>query len=108
MLLNIFTPIAFLTSLSLTHLSILLNQYNLHFFSKSETFGHQLQTIQNAASQLISLQGVLKKQHKLNSNDRKVYTENLTKLSQAAQKLAQMEEEVADMSLHTLFSGRIY
>uniref|UniRef100_A0A336LKQ6 CSON008853 protein n=1 Tax=Culicoides sonorensis TaxID=179676 RepID=A0A336LKQ6_CULSO len=52
----------------------------------------------SAASQLVQLQEILKKDQTLSARDRKIYTENLEKISLAAQKLAQIEEETADMS----------
>lgn len=73
-----------------------------NFLSKRNSFNQHLKAIQNAAFYLVKLQDVLKKEHTLNPHERKMYSENIEKISKATEKLAQMEEDATDMlSLYT-------
>lgn len=74
--------------------------------STRESFGQHLKTIQSAAHELIKLQEVLKKEKTMTDNERDLYTQNIEKISLAAQKLTQIEEEAADLT--SIYAGKAF
>lgn len=73
---------------------------------KNNPFESHLRTIEQSASELIRLQEQLKKGHTLSSNDQQRYSDYIDRLSEAAQKLAKLEEQKAE-SLDLAYPGKI-
>ena len=71
------------------------------------TFEINLQSIQLAAAELVSLQENFKKSGELNSEQQKKYTENLEKLGVSAQKLAHIQQDSGD-DFRLLFDSKSF
>lgn len=74
---------------------------------KSDPFDFHLKTIEQSASELVRLQEQMKMGQSLSITDQKRYSGFIEKLSEAAQKLAKLEEQKAENIDHA-FTGKTY